>query len=207
MKYKLIILFFVFNFSCFAKDIKIGVIGDSNSLDKWELPRTPYHALIAKKFNVKIINDSRGARTTNELFDCTQKMLSYNPDLDVIIISLGLCDGACHFSFDTIFDNYDSAIKLIKTFNIPILLNRIDISGFKWHSIEYSDDFSDVFVAIKLLHPEVILFNYIDYKMTTDPSYFSGGLDPVHPNDKGHQEIAERIEKVLIEELHFNKTQ
>jgi lysophospholipase L1-like esterase len=201
-----ILLFLVFNFKCFSSDLKIGIIGDSNSVNDWCPPRINYHYLISKKFNAEIINDSLCGRATRDLLECSQKMLSEHSDLDLIIIALGFCDGIYHLNTNDILNNYDNSIKLIKSFNIPILLNRVDISGYAWHEKCYHKDFVKIFDDIKILHPEVILYNSITYETSTDQSYFSGGTDSVHPNSKGHKEIADRIENILINKLSLNNS-
>jgi hypothetical protein len=125
-------------------------------------------------------------------------------DLDFIIIALGLSDANLHEDPEEMYYAFAEAVEYSQNAGVPVVIGVIDIQGLGWGDCAYSSQFQSIFSRLKKSHPQIVLFEFLNLRMTIDPFYFSFADERSIPNAKGHLLIAQNLKAALMNStIHF----
>jgi acyl-CoA thioesterase-1 len=181
--------------SSFAQTKKLLMLGDSLT-EGLGVPRdAAYPALVEKKIkadgkNWQVINAGISGSTSASGPSRIKWQLKAKPDL--VLLALGANDGLRGFKVKDMEKNLSQTIELVQKEKIPLILAGMMMPPN--YGAEYRKDFEQAFkrVAAK-------------YKVPMIPFILDGvaGLpnlnqtDGIHPNEKGHEIVADNVYKVL----------
>lgn len=174
----------------------VGVIGDSISVPIPIMASEAYHAILAKEYNWRVINYSYGGAKTDDLMKRLKHMVE-NDKPQLVIICLGVNDAIAGTSFEVIYNRLVEAIVFLKENRIPLLIGSVDVSSVNWQGPLYTKNFHLIYDWIREKYPEVRVFPFMVSEYFTDTSYHCHSQDRLHPNVKGHREIAQAIKNAL----------
>jgi acyl-CoA thioesterase-1 len=183
-----------FPFAVFA-NTAVGIIGDSISLPFPIMPVDAYHEILSREFDWKILNYSQGGSGTDTLMPRLKKMVKRHKP-KVLIIALGINDANLLVPIEEIYNNLREAVRYAISKDIHVLLGTVDISDLKIGDDKYYTNFINLYSEIKELYPQIDLFEFLTVEMTSNTGLFYGDYRN-HPNEPGHEKIADSIRKVL----------
>ncbi len=174
-----------------VKEFKILIIGDSISEGYGVAKEKAYPTILEKKLRalrpqLKIINASISGSTSASALKRVKWQLKMKPDM--IILALGANDGLRGLKVEATEENLQKAIEAAKSQGIKVVLGGMKLP------INYGEKYRSDFEAI---------FTHLAKKNGIDLIPFIlegvGGIaaynqaDGIHPNEKGHERIAEHI--------------
>jgi acyl-CoA thioesterase-1 len=186
----LLIFFCIFTCSLQAS-IKIGVIGDSISIES--LFKDPIYHRIAEKnlreqgFDVVIINDQYtsvgGSKTDTGLARLHYLMEKHK--IDILVLTLGLNDVYLGVPRYVAYNNLKSIIQTAINGKIKVILGSVDV--------HFNAHFVDIYHVLENEFPITVFPFY--FSLITDPVYT--GQDKIHPNGEGHKIVASILENKI----------
>lgn len=175
-----------------VEQYQVVAFGDSIIEGLGAKPDQDFVSILEDRLNIPILNlGHRGDTTLTATLRLTE-VLSHNPE--IIILSLGGNDVLQGVDVEQRFRNLDYIISQIKKSDAEIILMGVRTGvwqdPYQQDFIQYAASRNIIFIPNVL---EGILFN---------PLRLS---DPVHPNNKGHEIIADRVEPILRALLNDTK--
>ena len=179
---------------------KIVFIGDSLTEGYGVAREQSYPSLIQNKLNQKatqqweVVNSSISGSTTASLKTRVAWALKANPNY--VVIALGANDGLRGFKIEEIESNLTAAILEIKKKNIKIIL-----AGMKMppnYGLKYTKEFENLFPKLAKEH-DLLLIPFLLNDVAGNKNLNQS--DGIHPNEKGHQVMAETVFRILEKNL------
>lgn len=176
----------------YRRDVKIVAFGDSLTRGYGVPPGKNFVTFLSEYTNIPIINSGvTGDTTSNALIRLKSDVLDYNPN--VVLVLLGGNDFFSGFSEEVVRANLQAIIRTIKRSGAKVIL----IGGSK-----------QVVPNYEMMYERLA----IDEKVDGYVPNILGGIvfrkdllfDTIHPNQRGHEIIAQRILPVLEEVLREN---
>ncbi len=194
-----IILFFTF-FTAYIKasETKVLFIGDSLTAGYGVKSELAYPSLVEKKMNtkgnnkIKIINAGISGSTTSGGLKRLKWYLKTKPE--ILFLALGANDGLRGVKVSESTKNLTELIKFAQSKGLVIVLAGMKVPPN--YGKQYSDEFEQMFIKLSQ-----------KYKLDFIPFLLEGvagnkdlnQADGIHPNEKGHQIIANLVAKKLKE--------
>lgn len=189
---KIILILFLLILSLNAKEGVILFLGDSLTEGLGVSKKNAFPKLVENliqtqlKKKVTVINGGVSGSTTNDGLARLQWYLKKKPSL--IFISLGANDGLRGLNLTQSQKNLENIIKAAQESNVKVLLAGMLIPPN--YGPEYSKRFKEMYQQIKT-----------KYKLKSMPFLLNGiagkkefnQRDGIHPNEAGHQYIAEKV--------------
>lgn len=182
-----------------ASELSLVIIGDSLTEGYGVAKENSYPSLVEVKLNsrgqsVKISNSGVSGSTSASAPERVRWALKTNPD--VIVLALGANDGLRGLPTSSMKKNLTEAIKLIKEANKKALLFGMLMPPNMGKS--YTSSYQKVFKDLSEEHDVPLLpFLLKDVGGKSELNQADG----VHPNEKGHEVIAETVYQFLKENI------
>lgn len=147
---------------------------------------------IADRLDIDIYNAGRRRmQTTDAVARLDSTVLAFNPDL--VIISIGGNDALRRIPLETIRTNFFVMINRITDTGAKVILLGVDPSGISSHS------YDDIYRDLQQAHPDdlILVPNFYD-QIAYQAKYL---FDPIHPNDEGHEILAQYLEPIVFTTL------
>ncbi len=197
MKKLIFFLFFtgfhLFLTPCLAevKKKRMVVIGDSLTEGYGVSKETAFPAVLEKKLlenkkNWSVINSGISGSTSASGLSRLKWQLKSKPDL--ILIALGANDGLRGFKPEVTEKNLSEILELAKAEKIKAILCGMMMPPN--YGAKYQKEFSEVYPRLAKKY-NVPLIEFFLRGVAGQPEY--NLEDGIHPNEKGHQKIAENI--------------
>jgi acyl-CoA thioesterase-1 len=193
--------FFFSALSVFSQDpTKIIFVGDSLTEGYGVSQEQSYPFLLQQKIDkafpgkYQILNSSISGSTTASLASRVDWVLKSQPQ--IVVIALGANDGLRGQSIDAINQNISNAISTFQKNKVKVFLLGIRMPPN--YGADYTAKFDGVFktIAAKFNIP---LMPFLLEKVAGDKKL--NQADGIHPNEKGHQIMAETVFKFLQKNL------
>ncbi len=179
---------------------KIVILGDSLTEGYGVAKSDAFPALLEKKMredsypNLKIVNSGIGGSTSASALSRLKWVLKSKPQL--VILALGGNDGLRGTDLKTTEKNLDQAIQYAQEKGVRVILAGMQIPPN--YGKEYTENFKKIFPRLAK-----------KYKVKLIPFLLKGVggeadlnlPDGIHPNEEGHQVIADNLYKFLKENL------
>ncbi len=179
---------------------KIVILGDSLTEGYGVAKSDAFPALLEKKMredsypNLEIVNSGIGGSTTASALSRLKWVLKSKPQL--VILALGGNDGLRGTDLKTTEKNLDQAIQFAQKKGVRVILAGMQIPPN--YGKEYTENFKKIFPRLAK-----------KYKVKLIPFLLKGVggeadlnlPDGIHPNEEGHQVIADTLYKFLKENL------
>lgn len=196
------VLLFLLIPNLFFGEIKIGVIGDSNSywhtVDQNEIYyRLSENHLRKQGYDVSFIRTEKSCQSgsgTESGLERIKILLAEVPDINIILISLGINDAIAIRPIVEVNDNLEDMINYCLTRKVKVMLGSVDIAWYPWHHIDiyYRSYFQQMYAILSYKYP-ITVFPFIFYQLFQDPENHIG--DFIHPTAKGHKILSKIVEK------------
>ena len=183
---------FIFLYVDFSFAKTIVFLGDSLTEGYGIEKENAYPSIIAKKLDElfkgehKIINSSISGSTSASAKQRLVFLLKSKPD--ILVLALGANDGLRGVDINATYKNLEETIKLANKNQLKVLLCGVRVPPN--YGKNYSDQFEKLFVQLKEKHeiffvPRILegVAGRVDLNQE----------DGIHPNEKGHQIMAETI--------------
>lgn len=175
----------------FAMAKKLVVLGDSISEGYGVTQESAYPALLEKKIKAAgkdwtVINSGVSGSTTASAKSRIQWLLKSKPDL--VFLALGANDGLRGLKVPDSKSNLEQAILELKKQKIVVILGGLYMPPN--YGKDYTESFKKMYVDLAKKN-SVKLVPFILDKVAGDSKY--NLADGIHPNEKGHEIIAETI--------------
>ena len=147
---------------------------------------------VADRLDLEIYNaGKRRMQTTEALERLDEHVLSFDPRL--VILSIGGNDAIRDIPMETIRKNFFTLIERITDTGATVILLGVDPGGVSLYS--YNEIYADLGQAF----PDrlVIVEDFYD-QIAYRPRYL---FDPLHPNDDGHELLADYLEPIVYTTL------
>lgn len=163
----------------------VVVLGDSLS-EGYEIPKEEtYVSVLSKRLDLEIVNlGIKGITTRESLPRVKEEVIPLQPSL--VILQLGGNDALQKVDVEVTKSNLQSMIDQLHQEEIPVL-----ILGVRGGVL--NDKFADMFEQLASDNGLAYVPDILD-GLLTNPSL---RVDNIHPNGKGHELIADRVEPVL----------
>ncbi len=188
------------NDSNVAQERRIVILGDSLTEGYGVTKEAAFPAILEKKMNQqaqkkwKIVNAGVSGSTTASAISRMKWQLKSNPEY--MFIALGANDGLRGLDVKTSEKNLAEAIEFAQKSNVKVILGGLYMPPN--YGKKYTEDFAKMYSGLAKKY-KVIFIPFILDKVAGDPKY--NLADGIHPNEKGHQIIAETIFTALKEKL------
>lgn len=198
MRNILLLLFFI---SCFVspqdimaeeRNTTILYLGDSLTEGFGVESHEAYPALIDRKFkntgrlNIRTINGGYSGSTTASAFSRLKWYSRAKPD--IVVIALGANDGLRGLPTETMQKNLEKAIEFALSNDMKVLLCGMQAPP------NYGKGYTDEFKRIFLNLSQKYQVTFVPFLLENVAGIFNKNLpDAIHPNPKGHQQIAETV--------------
>lgn len=198
-----------------------SITAERKTINKVYAQRLPVlllkYGIEAKVINSGIPGSHTGHITDNNLFKIKHALdrfesdvLAYNPD--IVIIGFGTNDahidsnkpkGRSRIPLDEYESNLEYMINQLMNRGIYVILIAPNILGKKYKKFQNKRLLEYVRVVRHLAekHKVGLVDNYklfVNYQKKTGKSYEELMLDGVHPNDLGHEIIADELTKIIV---------
>lgn len=200
MKFTLAVLFCCYGFWTFAEgEKKIVIIGDSITEGYGVSHEQAYPALVQKKIEASgkpwvVVNSGISGSTSASAPGRVTWHLKQKPDL--IVLALGANDGLRGLPTKSMEDNLGKAIAACKKAGVKVLVAGMLMPPN--YGVEYSRQFAAVFPHLAKKY-EVGLIPFLLDKVGGNQSL--NQTDGIHPNEKGHQIVAETVYQAIVKAL------
>lgn len=170
---------------------KIIFLGDSLTEGLGVEKNKAYPALIQEKIineklNYQVINSGVSGSTTASALNRVKWLMSSKPD--VIVLALGANDGLRGLPVNESEKNLQAAIDLITNNKIKIILLGVLMPPN--YGKKYTDDFKKMYLHLARKN-KINLIPFILDEVAGNPKL--NQADGIHPNEKGHQVIADKL--------------
>lgn len=190
---KILISILLWQLIAFSAQKSIVFLGDSLTEGYGVEQDSTYTSLIQKKFDQdklewKVINSGISGSTSASGPSRAKWLLKAKEKPNIVVIVLGANDGLRGLPITSIKKNLTDTIQILKNSKIKVILGEIYVPPN--YGKEYSDSFKKVFsdVAKK---SEVPLMPFLLEKVAGKTELNLS--DGIHPNEKGHQIVANAI--------------
>jgi acyl-CoA thioesterase-1 len=207
---KLKILFFIFLCVCFTlpsllrAETTVLMLGDSLTEGTGLRKNQAYPYLVEQKLraqgfsSIKVINAGVSGSTSASALSRLKWHLRSTPE--ILLLALGANDGLRGLSTVQMKRNLAKTIELALSKGV-----RVVLAGMKMppnYGAEYTREFEKVFYQLAKEY-DVVFIPFLLEGVAGDPKLnFPDGL---HPNERGHQIIAELVYKTLVKLENFSK--
>lgn len=164
----------------------VAILGDSIAAGVGaSTPEKGFVSLVAQRLGVPIANSGRSGDTTEDgLARIDADVLAHDPD--IVVIELGGNDHLKRVPVAQTFANLDLLISRAQEKGAMVVV--LGIRGGL-----FGDGFDDAFDALSERCGCIVVPDILD-GIFGDGRYMA---DPVHPNDRGHEKIADKVAPVL----------
>lgn len=189
-------LFFSLSTSASVLEHKIIILGDSLTEGYGVAKDAAFPAILEKQLNAnsekkwKVINAGVSGSTTASAISRMKWQLKSKPEY--MFIALGANDGLRGLEVKTSEKNLAEAIEFAQKNNIKVILGGLYMPPN--YGKKYTDDFAKMYSELAKKY-KVIFIPFILDKVAGDPKM--NLADGIHPNEKGHQIIAETLYNAL----------
>lgn len=181
-----------------AKEVTVVFVGDSLTAGYGVEKHHAFPFLIgekfkqAKTFSVKVINGGVSGSTTANGQARMKWFFKAKPD--VIVIALGANDGLRGVKIEDSFKNLEQAIQMAKQKNIQVLIMGMQMPPN--YGQEYRKSFKEMFPKLAKQN-KVPLVPFMLEGVAGEKEL--NVADGIHPNEKGHQKIANLIYPYVLD--------
>lgn len=178
---------------------RLIILGDSLTEGYGVTKEAAFPHLLEKKFNQignyqwTVVNAGVSGSTTASAISRVKWQLKSKPDY--VFIALGANDGLRGLDVKTSEKNLAEAIEYTQKQNVKVILGGLYMPPN--YGKKYTDDFAKMYINLAAKY-KVIFIPFILDKVGGDPKY--NLADGIHPNEKGHEIIAETIFQALLKE-------
>ncbi len=181
-------------------ELKIGIIGDSNSSDNWEYAvnscelyyRVAERSLQAQEIDVSFYSKSQGGSQTSQGLYQLISLLEENRDISMMVITLGINDALQKIPLQNVYDNLEWMLNECQERGIKVILGIVDVSWYSWNI--YGDSFKKVYARL-IEKYRVTPFLFIYQGLFQNLHHHIG--DYIHPNANGHKIWAIYLERAI----------
>ena len=147
-----------------------------------------------KNFHTKVINAGISGSTTSSALARLKTSIERQKTIDILILALGANDGLRGLPIPNIQTNLNKTIQLAVDHHIKVILAgmKLPIS----HGEKYRSSFEKVFQELAQQHP-ISFIPFLLEKTAAQPHL--NLPDGIHPNEQGHQMIAQTVFPFLKE--------
>ncbi len=196
MKKILLISFFIFSLSVWAKTKTLVIIGDSLTEGYGVARESAFPAVLQEKIKNqwKVINSGISGATTASAKGRVNWVLKSKPDLVMLI--LGANDGLRGLKVSESKKHLEEAIQILKQNKIKTILGGLYMPPN--YGKDYSSQFKSMYADLSKKH-NLPLVPFILDQVAGDPKY--NLADGIHPNEEGHKIIANKVYESIKEYL------
>lgn len=201
VRFSVILLFCLFSCLSFAKDSKkrLLFLGDSITAGYGVAKVDSFVGMIKKDFaktkpNVEVINGGVSGSTSAS---CVKRIRwQMRAGVDFVVIALGANDGLRGVPTETTYKNLADCIELSRKNNANVILAGMLLP--RNYGKKYRTDFEKIFKRLNAKY-KPIYFPFLLEGVGGKPEY--NQADGIHPNEKGHKIIFNKLHPVLEKEL------
>lgn len=181
------------------KEIKVVFVGDSLTAGYGVEREKAFPFLIGEKLkkdgiSAKVINGGVSGSTTANALSRMKWFLKSKPE--IMMLALGANDGLRGISYESSKENLEKAIKIAEDHQVNIILAGMQLPPN--YGKEYREQFKTIFPTLAKKH-----------KLSLIPFLLEGVAaekelnieDGIHPNEKGHQKIANLVFPFIKKEI------
>lgn len=181
------------------EEIKVVFVGDSLTAGYGVEREKAFPYLVGEKLKkdgvvVKVINGGVSGSTTANALSRMKWFLKSKPD--IMILALGANDGLRGISYESSKENLEKAIKIAEDHQVRMVLAGMQLPPN--YGKEYRNQFKEIFPMLAK-----------KYKLNLIPFLLEGVAaekelnieDGIHPNEKGHQKIANLVLPYIKKEI------
>lgn len=192
-----------------AFGVTFGVIGDSNSCAGAVTTEQLYFnvardKLISEGYNtIAISSPTVGGERTDTALARVTSLITGHPEIEFIVISLGVNDGGAGWPTSLVMWNFIQCIEFCNLHNIKVILGTVDISYFSWpHAALYLAKYHEIYDILSSLY-SIKKFPMISYNILINNSIG----DYLHGNIAAHQvwglALATQIREILEDQRFY----
>lgn len=179
----------------FAKQKTLLIVGDSLTEGYGIDKSAAYPAHLEKIFqknqlDIKVINAGSSGSTTASVESRLKWHLKSKPDY--LMIALGANDGLRGFSVEASYQNLKKAIEMAQAHSVRVILGGMLLP--KNYGEKYRTDFENTYKKLSREF-DVIFIPFLLEGVGGVPEL--NLADGIHPNEKGHEKMAEHIFKSI----------
>lgn len=186
-----ILLFFMYQDSSHTvtdfprKDGPIVAVGDSLVSGVGTTPGNTFVDVLSERIDEEIVNLGVAGDTTVSVMTRIRDVEALEPRLVMLLV--GGNDALRRIEVEDTFNNLDTLIETLHAKDTAVLL--LGVTG----GISYGQQYEREFEALAARHGVAYVPNILS-GLIGRPQYMA---DTIHPNDAGHQKIADKIEPTL----------
>lgn len=202
-----LVIFVIFALPLNAASLKVVMLGDSLTEGLGVIHEQAYPSLLEQKFEkdglaVELLNAGVSGSTSASGVRRLKWYLKIKPDL--IFLALGANDGLRGLSLQEMKDNLANVIQACQKNSLPLVLAGMHVPPN--YGDEYSQAFHQVFHELSKEHKVPLLPFFLE-GVAGNPDF--NQVDGIHPNEEGHQKVAEHVYQFLkpILKEHLNARQ
>lgn len=163
----------------------IVAIGDSLTEGIGATQSRGYVSILSDRLGIPILNLAIRRTKTDQLMDQVIQSLQYNPK--IIIMTAGGNDMLWGYSQQVTFENLSKVFSLYREKGVRVVYAGVQTGIFSDPYARELEQFVTSFENVTFI-PDIL------EGISFNPEFL---FDPLHPNDMGHQIIADRIEQEL----------
>ncbi len=148
---------------------------------------------IEDRLDIELYNAGRRRMQTTEAVGLvSSQVIEFEPDL--VIVSIGGNDALRRIPIETIRANFFAIINQITETGAQIIL-----LGINPGEISRSYSYEEIYQDIETMYPKnvTVVHDFYD-QIAYQPKYL---FDPIHPNDEGHEVLAQYLEPIVFTKL------
>ncbi|HBI14860.1 MAG TPA: arylesterase [Desulfobulbaceae bacterium] len=173
--------------------------GDSLTAGQGVAPQDAWPSLLAKKLaknglNWQVINAGISGETSSGMVARSKWLLAQRPE--IVIVATGANDGLRGIPPQVIRENIAQTVRLLQSGQTTVVLAGMQIVQNLGE--DYSREFAAIYPAVAG-ELQCILIPFLLKEVAGEPSL--NQEDTIHPNEKGHQVIAEIVYPYVLQAI------
>lgn len=190
---------FIFSLSAEAASKRLLILGDSLSEGYGVAREASYASLLEKKLKTagkdwQVINASISGSTSASAVARLKWQLKNKPDL--LILALGANDGLRGTAVAETKKNLEQALELAKKEGLKTILFGMRMPPN--YGDKYTKDFEKMYADLARINKVKLVPFFLD-GVAGDPAM--NQADGIHPNEKGHQKLADNVYRGIEKDL------
>lgn len=199
--FKVLVVFLLIYFSALSAEKSIVFLGDSLTEGYGVELDSTYTSLLQKKItqdklNWKVINSGISGSTSASGPSRSKWILKSKDKPSIVVIVLGANDGLRGLPISSVKKNLAETIKVLKDAKIKAILAELYVPPN--YGKDYSEKFKKLFADVAKEN-QVLLMPFLLEKVAGKSEL--NLTDGIHPNEKGHQIIADGIYNYIKKQL------
>lgn len=184
-------------------ETKVSILGDSNTYwycvpdESFLFYKIAEKNLREKGYEISILRKEKasfGGGQTNEGLERLKILLEVQPDLDIVVLTLGINDALQNRPMHQVKTNIANMIEYAQSHKVKVILGSVDMW---WYQIDNPEKNHFIMLYYQLAQTySVPVFLHIYYDFFSHPENHIG--DGIHAKEIGHKVWAINLENAII---------